>query len=328
MGRRVRLEQARDEYLDHCRARGLAPGTIRSHKQTIDTVFKATGNVWVDALDHRSMDKVFALNAWQPATVNQRLGQLKQFFKWCRARQLMLQNSDPLYGWRNVKVPTKTRTLIPRSEWSRLFQACTHQQERILVATGLYLFLRGSEQKLLRLKHVHLASGEIEIYRIKTKDYDLMPISAELDEHLRMHLRWMTENGAVDPEHFLIPGRTNSLRGVNGKYVPGQGINPEKSVHMPHLALQRVFKRAGYPVDGEGEHTLRRSGARAYFDSLVSQGYDGALRRVQSMLGHKHSQMTERYLGLDLDRQARNADLRGRPMFPETTDNVLLLRKA
>lgn len=33
------------------------------------------------------------------------------------------------------------------------------------------------------------------------------------------------------------------------------------------------------------------------------------------MLGHASSSMTEQYLGLDLDRQKRNFDLAGKPMF-------------
>ncbi len=325
--RRLRLDEARDEYLRHCQSRALADGTIRSHRGTIDTMIRACGNPWMDLIDHRHIDKTFALNPWKPATINQRLGQIKQFFKWARARGLMAQSADPTFGWRNVKVPVEARTLIPRSEWGRLFDACGHPQETMLVATGLYLFLRGSEQRELRLKHVHLDKGEIQVHRIKTKEHDAMPISAELAEHLRSHLRWMAEEHDADPDFYLIPKRRNNNRGDNGKYVACFGVDPTKPVYAPHLALQRVYARAGYPTFREGEHTLRRSGARAYFDSLVDQGYDGALRRVQSMLGHKHTQMTERYLGLDLDRAARNADLRLQPMFPGSDENVVQLRK-
>lgn len=92
----------------------------------------------------------------------------------------------------------------------------------------------------------------------------------------------------------------------------------------PHITVQRVLKRAGYPHFKEGQHTLRRSGARAYFDALVEQGYDGALRRVQSMLGHAHANMTERYLGIDLDRKKRNDDLRGVSMFPSLQDGNVI----
>jgi integrase len=312
----------------HCQARNLTAGTVRSNRQAVDALLEAVGDVWVDKIEHQHLDKVFAIHTWQTSTRNQRLGQFKQFFKWCRARGLMRPNSDPLFGWRNEKVPVTPRLLIPRSEWGRLFAACGHPQETMLVATGLFLFLRGSEQRLLQLKHVHLDKGEIQVYRTKTKEHDVMPISSELAEHLREHLRYLAAEHGSDPNFYLIPKRANNNRGPNGKYVPCHGIVPTKPVHLPHLALQRVYARAGYPTMREGEHTLRRSGARAYFDSLVDQGYDGALRRVQSMLGHAHSAMTERYLGLDLDRASRNADLRLKPMFPTAGENVVQLRKA
>ena len=76
-----------------------------------------------------------------------------------------------------------------------------------------------------------------------------------------------------------------------------------------------VLDRAGYPIAKEGGHTLRRSGARAYYDELCEDGYDGALRRVQSMLDHSTTIVTEGYLGLGLDKEARNKALKGQPMF-------------
>jgi site-specific recombinase XerD len=63
-------------------------------------------------------------------------------------------------------------------------------------------------------------------------------------------------------------------------------------------------------------HKVRRYDTRALYDELVEErGYDGALRRVQTMLDHKHSMTTELYLGLDVDKVARNKALRGKPMF-------------
>jgi hypothetical protein len=45
-------------------------------------------------------------------------------------------------------------------------------------------------------------------------------------------------------------------------------------------------------------------------------GYDGALRRVSSLLGHKNTITTERYLGLSLERSSRNQQFSGNRMFP------------
>ena len=78
-------------------------------------------------------------------------------------------------------------------------------------------------------------------------------------------------------------------------------------------------------------HTLRRSGARAYFEQLLEEGSirDGVLRQIMAMLHHKSVLMTERYLGLDADREKRDVHLRGRRMFKVAhAINVIQLRKA
>lgn len=323
---KIRLDDAADEYEKHCLSRGLTEGTARSRRASLAVFSRVTSNPLVDKISHQDIDRVFATCQWQASTRNNRMGQYKAFFEWCRTRKYMAVNSDPMFGWRGVTVPTKRRTRIPRSEWDTLFNACVHEQERIVLATGLYLFLRASEQMEIQLKHVNLQAGEIEIHRRKTKDWDVMPITAELDVHIRAHMTWLAKHGASDPEHFLIPAREKDLDlDENGRWIAGTGsFNPERPFSKPHRVVQRILKRTGYYTHGEGEHTLRRSGARAYFDALVDQGYDGALRRVQSMLGHKHSHMTEVYLGLDLDRQRRNQDLRGKHMFEPIQDAKIL----
>jgi integrase len=234
----------------------------------------------------------------------------------------MNYQNDPTFGWRTLRYEVPPKLRIPVNEWPKLFEACQTPIETISLATGLYLFLRGSEQRLLKVGSVDLASKTILVERPKVKAYDEMPISAELDSYLRPHLTWLAENGWADKHHYLIPARGGQV-GVKGRRGFAVGIssyNPLRPVSKPHHTIQRVLGRAGYETFREGEHTLRRSGARAYYDSLCEQGYDRALRRVMSMLGHKHSRMTEIYLGLDPERQARNAELAGKPMFPALAD--------
>ena len=106
------------------------------------------------------------------------------------------------------------------------------------------------------------------------------------------------------------------------------GLDTPKSL----LRLLGALRAHGYDIAGEGGHTLRRSAARALYDELVEErGYDGALRRVQTMLDHKHSMTTELYLGLDVDKVARNKALRGKPMFTRrqvgTAGNVIPLTR-
>lgn len=315
----VTFSQAVAEYLQHCESRGLSEGTVRARRSALELFQQVIGDIQLKNVTHRHVDQVFSRFGWQPSTRNTKLSIYRSFFNWAQARGHVKRDQDPLFGWRMVKVPEVDRTRIPVQEWPKLFSLVQHPTEQIVLGLGLYLFLRASEIQHLRLQHVHLADGEIEIFRPKTQEWDSMPICAELDRHLRQHLTWLAEQNVAAPEHFLVPARRKDLkRDAGNRFIPGSGtLNPERSLSHPHRAVQRVLKRAGYATHGEGEHTLRRSGARAYFDQLAADGYDGALRRVQAMLGHKSSMMTEVYLGLSLDRRARNEALKGKPMFPE-----------
>lgn len=315
----MKFSQAVTEFLDHSRSRGLAEGTVRAHRSSLKLFGDVIGDIQLKNVTPKHVDQVFLTYSWAPQTRNTKITQYKTFFFWCVARGLIKSVANPMFGWRLGKVPEKDRTRIPVQEWSKLFQQVEHPIEEAVLALGLFLFLRAGELQQIQLKHVHLSDCEIEIYRPKTLEWDTMPVSIELDFYLRRHLTWLAQKGVTDPEHYLLPSRRRDLeRDEDHRWIVGTGsIYPERPISRPFRYVQRVLERAGYDTFGEGEHTLRRSGARAYFDQLAEGGYDGALRRVQAMLGHKQSQTTEIYLGLSLDRRARNLALKGKAMFPE-----------
>lgn len=325
----IKLEEAVERYIFHMRGVGIEPSTIQTYTSGLKALVASVGNVETYTLSGRHLDVTFASRKWSAATRNARLSQYKAFFAWCRATGCMKADQNPAFGWGNRRVPSIERQRIPQAEWSRLFNACIHPQETIALATGLYLFLRASEQRMIQLKHLRLDTSEIAIHRVKTKEVDVMPLPAELLPYLRKHLTMMTEQGFNSPEHYLIGQRGNMGKNAGKKFVLGSGtLDHTKPFAKPHVVIKRILTRAGYPDFGEGEHTLRRSGARAYFDALIADGYDGALKEVQSMLGHANSTMTERYLGLSLDRKKRNERLAGRPMFPQVQSaNVVPIRK-
>lgn len=276
----IRLSTALDEYSRHNLARGLAPGTVRSQLCSLGLFQRVVGNVWLRDISHNDVDRVFSSYSWQPATRNTKIGQNRAFFRWAKARDYVA--IDPMFGWRMMTPPEKERARIPVAEWPRLFEACAHPQEEIVIAMGLYLFLRVGEMQELQLQHVRLSESLVEIWRPKTKQRDTMPISAELDPHLRRWMTYLAELGYSKPDHYLLATRKRDLT-MRGRYgaVGGTGtVDATRPLTRPSRTVKRVLVRAGYYTLQEGGHTLRRSGARAYFDELVSAGYDGALRRV------------------------------------------------
>lgn len=306
------------EYLSHCEARGQAEGTIKSRRVTLGQFLRVVGDINPRRVEGRHVDKFFTAFDWRDSTANNKVAHLDHFFRFLRARGYISRDRDPMFGFGRRTVPEVVRTRVPRTEWGRLLDACRTPAERLVIASGLYLFLRASEQQGLRVRDLDLPAYEVDVYRKKTKKWDRMPITAELEPHIREHLEWYSSRVQVEPDYFLIPGGTlPKQRQANGRLIAGTGlIDPTKPFSKPHQVVKRVLFRAGYPTYFEGEHTLRRSGARAYFDHLAQDGYPHALRRVQAMLGHKDSKTTEIYLGLDVDRHTRNEDLRGQFMFP------------
>jgi integrase len=327
--RRLRLSEASARYEAHCTARGLAPKTITGQQVSLRIMQRTIGDLMLDSITSQHVDRLFNTHSWAPGTRNNRIGQYKAFFGWCRSNKFMNPMLDPMTGWRQRTVPEKHHLRIPHAEWPRLFNACQHPQERIVIATGLYLFLRASEQQDLRIADVKLSENIIQLWRRKTQTTQVMPVSAELGVEVRRWLTYLSERHELQGHHHFICARNKDLHTdpVTRLWVAGSGtLNLDRPVHKPHLIVQRVLRRAGYTVEkGQGEHTLRRSGARAYFDHLVSSGYDGSLRQVQTLLGHSNAVTTERYLGITLDQRRVLEALAGKPMF-SVGENILPIR--
>lgn len=326
MRRNISLNEAGNEYLAHLTARRSAAGTVENRRITLAQFREVVGDINLNSITAAHIDRWRTRHTWQATTMNRKLSELRHFFTWARARGYMSAALDPMNGHRTEKVPTKDRLRIPVTEWGALLDAAPHPLERVLVACGLYLMARVSELQGIHLRDLDLEAGEVTVWRPKIKRHDTLPICAELDAELRRWLAWYTATAQPGPEAFLIPNRERSQTvrdprtGRLVRLANDALVNPNAPMQRPHRHVKWVLDRAGYGTHSQGGHTLRRSGARAYFDELVDLGYDGALRRVQSMLDHSSGQMTEVYLGLALDKEARNKSLKGKPMFRRSVE--------
>ena len=319
----IRLSEAVDEYLESRLARGFSPNTNRTSRQALDRLLEEAGNLYVKSIGPKHIDAVFAAKAgvWSKATGALMLTHYRSFFAWARQRGYMPKDFDPCSGWKIRKNKPADALRIPVLRFEELLDAAEHPRDRMYIALGLFLFLRSSEIVALRIKHVDLGAGTIKVKIFKTDDLDYMPISEELDRELRRYLTWYTQtHGVPDPEWFLVPAKdappvhleNGQLRVMSKK----ARLRPTKQMGQPYLMVRRVVESLGYSGHRVGGHTLRRSGARAYFDHLGEEGYDRAIQRVRAMLHHSTAAMTELYLGLDVEKHQRDERLRGQPMFP------------
>lgn len=338
----MRLDEAIDAYLRSREGMGYAKNTVRASRQALDLLLLTVGNVHVKNLTttHGELFVSAMLSkGFKPGTVNLYRGAVVRFIKWAQHRRMITTN--PLATTRSLSDPKPPRRRVPAKDFPHLLDcADAHQQDRIIVALGLYLFLRASEISALDVEHVDLDAGEVKVYQPKTKRWDVMPICAELDAELRRWLAWYADDqaragrGPLLPHWPLVPSRRVS--NLFGRYPldgedrekPGQ-MNPQSRCTQIHNKVKAALTKYGWEVtadDREGVHTLRRSGARALFDELVDSGRvrDGALRVVQAMLHHRSVVITEGYLGLEADVERRNAMFKGATMFaqPDRTNVV------
>lgn len=326
----MKLSDAIAEYISSRSAQGYAANTNRATQQALDLLLAEVGNLRVRSINVRHGEAfVAAMHArgFKPGTVNLYRGSAVRFFKWCHQRKYLPGNSHPMATTRNVTNSAPPRRRVDAVDFPRLLDCCDHPQTRIVVALGLYLFLRASEVAALKVSDARLDRGEIQVWVEKVRRWDVMPICEELDTELRRWLEFYAADQAavgraLDPDWPLVPARQVSQ--LFGRHPapssrPG-GMNPRRRVGHVHEKAKDALTAFGWavgPGDREGVHTLRRSGARALFDELVDSGRvrDGALRVVQAMLHHKSVTMTELYLGLEADREKRDDLFRGKAMF-------------
>lgn len=326
------LSDAIQAFAHDRRAKGVAPKTRSNEQQVLRLLLADVGNISVRQLRPQHADTFWAnRTGWAPGTLNRARGTLSIFFGWCRDRGYMNRDTDPLAGTRALKVPPRSRALIPQGEFQRVIEARENPRTRVTFAIGLYMFLRISEIEGLRWQDLDLEGGSAEVFRQKTQTIDTLPICEELVAELK---RWRLAYAAhvgeqVRPEWFVVPG-TTPPRATSSKGTKGfVAHHPRFYLPTKRADLSRVIKGGlqedGYYVPYEGGHTLRRSGATALYDQLTSIGHDRAIRICQAMLGHSSVQTTEVYLRLDLDRKVRNDLLAGKPMFPTAGAGTVLL---
>ena len=324
------LNEAIADWERFRRSQGIAKNTINGQLGILRRFMTVNGNIYVDKINDHHVTRHFeeaSKTKGQAALRNDHVA-LSVFFDWCRHTKRMSLDSDPMYGRRIPKKVTRERNRLNVTEFNLLLDAAEARcpRDRAVIAVVLYTLLRDQEAADLRIMDVDLEGGWLRARIHKTHQEDRLPISAELDVELR---RWLAEYtaavGPLAPHYRLLPARhTIPGKGEDGKFdrVESSRLLPEKGIGPLGRMVTPILESIGFPVrdhngkpTGEGAHTIRRSGARALFDTLTAGGYDRALRVVQSLLHHASVTQTELYLGVTADRRGRDELIRGKSMY-------------
>lgn len=322
------LDDGINDYLAQRRSMQLATGTVKNEASVLRRFLTSVGNIWIHNIREHHVMRHFEVAGATRAPVSLRLDYiyLGQFFDWARRTRRMPVGQDPMAGRRPPRVTKRERQRIPVTGFDHLLEVAgtVSPRNRAAVAVMLYTLARDQEAARLKVGDVQLDAGYLKMTITKSYTEDLKPISAELDTELRTWLTvYQAECGPLHPDWYLFPRRTLAHRGPDCER-PGGALSPLDYVYGPTMKMKTMstivrpaLVKYGWNMEGTGEgcHTLRRSGARALFDSLSADGHDFALRIVQAMLNHKSVTTTEVYIGVSADRRTRDDVIRGRVMY-------------
>lgn len=326
----IRLDDAVERYLERIRNEGQAERSIYTARYGLSRFRKAVAasnprnpNPWIHQMTEADLDAYF----FGPQGIRKNIGSvsfnryrsvLKVFFDY--AVIMRWTDTSPMNGIGRARPDTpKQRLYLNAGELLSLLDYCNNPVERIACAIGMNTGLRGNDIRHLTLFDASLASGVIQTEIRKTRKMDVKPMPLELHFELSKWLNTYAEltglegPGELPSDWLLVPAYRNAAPKGRATILP----NPTKIHSCPWRMVQRPLERMGYPSKGEGFHTLRRSSARALFESLREKGdgRDHALMVVKEFLNHSTTAQTEHYLGLNQERVIRDALLKDKPFL-------------
>jgi integrase len=336
----MKFSEAFDAFVQARAAEGIRPNTLAAYRHDARKFLQFAGDVdpikatWKQGYSEGGLtaahfDTAFAglhEQGYSAGTINIFQSSMRAFCKWLRDRGMLLPDQNPLAGRKWLRDPPKPRKRLSVAQVKDLLRADLHPRDRVLVAMGIFLFLRQSEAASLRISDVDLETNRIRVTVHKTKDVDLMVIPVELRPILRDWLTYYASNaGPLQPDWFLIPAKEGANLGREPR------LRPTKKMDKIAGIVNRALDGIGFPTKDErghstreGMHTLRRSSALNLYYELSNRGVDQALMTCKSFLHHASVTTTERYLGLESGREARNKDFEDQPLFPSLSEDKVV----
>lgn len=347
----IKIADAVPEFLDYMSGRGLSAGTVKRHGVAARAFALACrkvkgANATMGQVDHSCVARFFGDMTGSQGYRNNNLETLRAFLGWAEKWGYLRHNftaAQLLEGYRGRKAERQPKYYLDAQEFPAALEAAgsRHPCDRAVIALALFTLARQSEIKTIRLCDYDAGKGEIRLYREKRDRWTTTGVTPELASEL---YRWLViyarEAGYMSPhtmirEHpdwLLVPSRGRG----NAKLQPGQPICVMERIAkrlLTDLGVQETRQGKAVSHLGEGMHTLRRSGARAFLKALSEGlGHQRALMQVSLMLDHDDLKQTIRYIGVEQERDELNDWLKGNSMYwtpPEpTAAPVIPLRRA
>lgn len=319
------LSDAVDEYVDLLR-RKKAKSTTVNVESILRRFLACVGNVNTRTLDQRHFEKFFydgedpLIDRLAPSSFNQARSRVTGFVLWMEGRRYtskraLLDNVD------HQKVVKRERLRLSAAELLTLLDLADHPRDRAILAVAMNTAARANEITGIRIRDLKLDEGLIRLDISKTGKEDHRPVTADLRAELERWLAYYRRDQNVfelDDDWYLVPSKTHFNRRMPDgtfKHFGDSRLRPSRRMNDPHKVVQAVLAKTGREPKFEGFHTIRRSVALLYFESLRDEGYDGALQATKALLNHEHASQTEAYLGLTNERRKRDLSMKDQPFL-------------
>lgn len=322
----IRLNDACARYLERIKNEGQSETSLYTARFALGRFQRAVAtrqepNPWLHSITPAMMDDY----CYGPKGIrrdiaavsfNRYRSVLKVFFEYALMMGWTDVNPMDAIGRARPDAP-KPRLMLNASELLSLLDHCGNPVERIACSLGMNTGMRSNDIRHLTIFDASLAGGTIQTEIRKTRKLDVKPMTMELHWELAKWLNLYAEyqglasRADLPGDWLLVPSYRNPAPKEREQRIH---LRPTQVHTNPWRMVQRPLARMGYPTTGEGFHTLRRSSARALFESLreSGEGRDHALMIVKEFLNHASVSQTEHYLGLNQERTIRDNLLKDR----------------
>jgi integrase len=288
----------------------LQPLTLRSLRYTLNKLSAVHGHLELADLDAGTVREWRNNLPVAPTSANKYADRVRAFMNYAREQGWLergMAKVNPL------TVEPKRPLRLDIDQIAALLDQASNQRDRAMLAVSMEWLLRGHEIAILRVGHLRGLTDDVADVRVmKTEGvwaWDEMVVTDSLRLELEnwLHAYRVHAGGPLADDAYLFPRLTSRLNGTAGREIR---LYPQEQMSHPYLVVSRALTAIGADVGRQGFHTIRRSMARIRYDALVEAGTPDPVGIVSALLHHKSRKTTELYLGVDGDRDRRNALMR------------------